>query len=98
MITVSSPFVVKLLEMINWIDDNITQIGIWTSVILTIIIAVGHLCRMIWQNRINRQDSRNKDLELKKKDLEIEELNLKVRLLSLEVQEKEKEFKDNNNK
>ncbi len=96
--TASSPFVVKTLGFFHVVDANITQIGLWFSVLLTITLILGHYVRMIWQNKLNGEQSRKNELEKenlildsKKKDLENEELKLKVELLKLELREKQEQ-------
>lgn len=84
--TVSSPFVVKLLAALQWIDVNITQIGFWISALVGISLFISHVCKTIWDNRKNREESR-------KSEIEIEELKLKVELLKLELREKQEENK-----
>jgi hypothetical protein len=91
-ITASSPVVVKIMETLNWLDANIAQLGLWASLILTLILAVSHFCKTIWHNRIQSVEIRNKEVELEKKEIE-------VKLLKLELMERlEEHSEDNNNK
>lgn len=101
--TASSPFVVKTLGFFQIVDTNITQIGLWFSVLLTITLILGHYVRMLWQNKLNGEQSRKNELEKenlqldgKRKDLENEELKLKVELLKLELKERLEEAEDDN--
>lgn len=85
--TISSPFVVKMLAALQWIDTNITQIGFWISALVGISLFVSHVCKTIWDNRKNREESR-------KSEVEIEELKLRVELLKLELREKQEDNKE----
>lgn len=91
--TASSPFVVKTLGFLKIVDANITQIGLWFSVLLTITLILGHYVRMIWQSRKSSIEKDNLLLDGKRKDLENEELKLKVELLKLELKEKQEDNK-----
>lgn len=92
-ITVSSPFVVTIMEMLHWLDGNIAQLGLWASLILTLILAISHFCKTIWHNRIQSVEIKNKELELEKKEIEVE-------LLKLELRERQEDLdkEHNNNK
>lgn len=93
---VSSPFVVKVLSMFQWVDANMLQIGIWLSAILTLTLILGH---WINQYREGRKDKIALDAAIRDKEideLEKEELKLKVELLKLELKEKKEDLGDGN--
>lgn len=92
--TASSPFVVKTLGFLQIVDANITQIGLWFSVLLTITLILGHYVKILWQSRKSVIEKDNLILDGKRKDLENEELKLKVELLKLELREKQEENKE----
>ncbi len=87
--TASSPFVIKMLATLQWIDVNITQIGLWISALVGLSLFVSHVCKTVWDNRKNTAEISQLTLEGKKKDLELEELKLRVELLKLELKEKQ---------
>ena len=100
-IVVSSNFGIVLLDALGWLDANKADFGIWASFLLTVILIIGHFCKLIWTNRKESEESQMREMELKdreaKRELELREAKLKVELLELELKEKQEEAERNDN-
>jgi hypothetical protein len=84
----TSIIVAWLAEKLQWIDANLTKLGVIAGLVLTLVMIVSHVCNTIRQNKLNRVEIDSAKLNDKKKEIEIKELELKVKLLELELDNK----------